>query len=90
MRLYGMDDTMIQIYSIRDIESINVYDIVSPGFSKLDIILSTLLIYNHGKAINLYSCDKYFDTFVILKLIKMNLLKHMYLINCTKMCQIVS
>lgn len=64
MRLYGMDSIMIDIYNIRNIESINVYDIVSPGSSELDIIPSMLVIYDGGKTINLCSRDKYFDTFV--------------------------
>ena len=64
MRLYGMDSIMIDIYNIRNIENINIYDIVSPGSSELDIIPSMLVIYDGGKTINLCSRDKYFDTFV--------------------------
>lgn len=64
MRLYSTDSLIIEIYNIRNIESINIYDIVSPGSSKLDVIPSMLVIYDGGKTINLCSRDKYFHMLV--------------------------
>lgn len=64
MRLYGMDNLMIDIYNIRNIEVVNIYDIMVPGTNKMDVIPSMLVIYDGGKTINLCSRDKYFNMLV--------------------------
>ena len=64
MRLYGMDNLIIDIYNIRNIEVVNIYDIMVPGTNKMDVIPSMLVIYDGGKTINLCSRDKYFNLLV--------------------------
>lgn len=64
MRLYSMDNLVIDIYNIRNIEYINISDILIPNSSKMEVIPSLFINYDGGKTINLCSRDKYFDTFV--------------------------
>lgn len=64
MRLYGMDNLVIDIYNIRNIEVVDIYDIMVPGTNKMDVIPSMLVIYDSGKTINLCSRDKYFNLLV--------------------------
>ena len=64
MRLYSMDSLIIEIYNIRNIESVNIYDIVSTSSSEVNLIPSLLVTYDGGKVINLCRNDKYFDIFV--------------------------
>lgn len=64
MRLYGMDPELIEIYNIRNIESIKVWDLVMNSSTKTLVIPAILVIYDGGKHKNLCAKDKYFDVFV--------------------------
>lgn len=66
MQISFMDKLLIDIYNIRNIESIDISDIVlsSHKNTKSLIIPSLMVIYDGGRIINLCSRDDYFDIFV--------------------------
>lgn len=64
MRLYSMDPKLIEIYNIRNIESIKVWDLVLSANSKELVVPAILVIYDGGKNLNLSAQDEYFDVFV--------------------------
>lgn len=65
MKYYGMDPTLVEIYNIRNIESIKLWDLVSNDEdNKRTVIPAFMVIYDGGKQLNLCAKDKYFDIFV--------------------------
>ncbi len=65
MKYYGMDPTLVEIYNIRNIESIKLWDLVSHDESNKRIVIPAfMVIYDGGKQLNLCAKDKYFDIFV--------------------------
>lgn len=64
MRLYSMDPELVEIYNIRNIESVKVWDLVMNSSTKTLVIPAILVIYDGGKHKNLCAKDKYFDVFV--------------------------
>ena len=64
MQLYGMDPELVDIYNIRHLQSIKVWDLVDESGSKTLIVPAILIYYDGGKYLNLCSKDKYFDIFV--------------------------
>lgn len=64
MRLYSMDPVLIDIYNIRNLESVKVWDLVMNSTSKTLVIPAILVVYDGGKHMNLCAKDKYFDVFV--------------------------
>ncbi len=64
MRIYGMDELLIEIYNIRNIESISIYDMVLPKSSKMEVVPAIIVNYDSGKSLNLCSRDKGFDLLV--------------------------
>lgn len=64
MQLYSMADILVEIYNIRNIESIKIYDLVLSKVPKLMIIPSLLISYDGGKILNLCSKDKFFNTYI--------------------------
>ena len=65
MKYYGMDPTLVEIYNIRNIESIKLWDLVSNDEdNKRTVIPAFMVIYDGGKQLNLCAKDKYFDVFV--------------------------
>lgn len=64
MRVYSMEPELIEIYNIRNLESIKVWDLVMNSSSKTLVIPAILIIYDGGKHMNLCAKDKYFDVFV--------------------------
>ena len=59
MRLYSMDSLIIEIYNIRNIESVNIYDIVSTSSSEVNLIPSLLVTYDGGKVIIMMKKTRY-------------------------------
>ena len=60
-----MDKTLVEIYSIKNIEEVNFTDLMPISTDeKIKVIPSLLIKYNGGKYLNLCSKDKYFDVFV--------------------------
>lgn len=64
MRLYSQDDMVVRIYNIRNIESINIYDMFMPKSTKLEVVPALIIIYDGGQTINLCARDKYFDLLI--------------------------
>lgn len=65
MKYYGMDPTLVEIYNIRNIESIKLWDLVqSDEDNKRIVVPAFMVIYDGGKQLNLCAKDKYFDIFV--------------------------
>jgi len=64
MQFYAMDDVLLYIYSIHNIESIKLYDMVLTENDKLLVMPALLVYFDHGKVLNLCPKDKYFRTFV--------------------------
>lgn len=63
MQFHTMDNMLIDIYNIRNIESIKFYDVVVTKVPKLIIVPALYVIYDGGKEINLCAKDEYFTTF---------------------------
>ena len=63
MRVNKMDDILMQIYDIKNIEEVWIYDLSSSISvdNRLPIIPSLYVSYDGGKVINLCNKDKYFD-----------------------------
>ena len=63
MRINKMDDILMQIYDIKNIEEVWIYDLSSSISvdNRLPIIPSLYVSYDGGKVINLCNKDKYFD-----------------------------
>ena len=62
-----MDKTLLTINSIKNLESIKIYDL--PSF-KLDdtrkyVLPAMMISYDGGKYLNMYSREKYFNEFVL-------------------------
>ena len=64
MQLYGMDRELIEIYKLRNIESIKLWDLVKNGTGKLLVIPTLLVTYDGGKYLNISANEKYFRVFV--------------------------
>lgn len=64
MQLYGMDRELIEIYNLRNIESIKLWDLVKNGTGKLLVIPTLLVTYDGGKYLNISANEKYFRVFV--------------------------
>lgn len=64
MQFHTMNHTLIDIYNIRNIQSIKLYDMVVSKTPKLVIIPALFVVYDGGKEINLCAKDKYFSTLV--------------------------
>ena len=64
MKYYGMDPSLVQIYNIRNLESVKVWDLVQNEIGKRVIVPAILIIYDGGKQLNLCAKDKYFDIYV--------------------------
>ena len=64
MQFLVMDKELIDIYNIKNIESIKVFDVMSNSGSKILLIPAILIFYDGGKTMCLCNEDKYFDVFV--------------------------
>ena len=66
IKLNGMDDILVQIYSIKNIEEVSFTDLVPTPMARkqFNILPSLYVKYDGGKYLNLCSKDKYFDIFV--------------------------
>lgn len=64
MKYYGMDPSLVQIYNIRNLESVKVWDLVQNEIGKRVIVPAIMIIYDGGKQLNLCAKDKYFDIYV--------------------------
>ncbi|MBE6150074.1 MAG: hypothetical protein E7170_05065 [Firmicutes bacterium] len=64
MLIYKKDEMIINIYNIRNLEYINIYDIVTPNSEKMKVIPALFISYDNGKTMNLCANDKYFDLFI--------------------------
>lgn len=64
MQLHSMDKELVEIYNIRNLESIKVSDLVLHSSGKTLIIPTILIIYDGFKMLHLSARDKYFDIFV--------------------------
>lgn len=66
MQYSFMDKILIDIYNIKNIESITISDMnfSSRNSSKVIIVPNLLVIYDGGKTLSLCSKDKYFNTYV--------------------------
>ncbi len=64
MQVYGISDTLIKIYNIRNIESINIDNLRVVSSSKIELIPLLTVYYDHGKMLSLSSREKYFYSFV--------------------------
>lgn len=63
MQFRTMDEVLIQIYNIRNLESVKLYDMVLNDTNKLSVVPALLVYYDGGKSLNLCSKDKHFTTF---------------------------
>jgi len=64
MKYYGIDPSLVQIYNIRNLESVKVWDLVQNEIGKRVIVPAIMIIYDGGKQLNLCAKDKYFDIYV--------------------------
>ena len=66
MQISFMDKQLIDIYNLKNIESIDINDMILSNYksTKSLIVPALMVIYDGGKIINLCSRDDYFDTFV--------------------------
>ena len=64
MQLYGMDSRLIEIYNIRNLESVKVWEFVDVFGTESLIVPAILIVYDGGKNLNLCAKDEYFDLFV--------------------------
>lgn len=66
MQIYGMDDTLIEIYNIKDITSIKLWDRMLNSYNenKMIIVPGLIVTYNGGKMLNICADEKYFYEFV--------------------------
>lgn len=64
MNIDAMPQQLIDIYNIRNLESIKFWDLHGTSDSKLLVIPAIMITYDGGKNINLCAKDKYFDDFV--------------------------
>lgn len=64
MQVNVMDKILIDIYNIRNIESVSITDLALNSSDKLLIISSLIVVYDGGKMLNLCAKDKYFDELV--------------------------
>ncbi len=64
MQVYGMDPELVEIYNIRNLESIKIWDLVTPSPSKMIVMPTILIVYDGGKVLNLCCKDKYYDVYV--------------------------
>lgn len=62
MQVQTMDPLLIEIYNIRNLESIKLYDMVI-GDSNNTLIVPALLVYYDGKSLNLCAKDNFFTVF---------------------------
>mgnify|MGYP003304955984 CR=1 FL=1 len=49
MLIYKKDEMIIDIYNIRNLEYINIYDIVTPNSEKMKVIPALFISYDNGK-----------------------------------------
>lgn len=59
-----MDKTLIDIYNIRNLESVKVWDLISSNESKLLVVPCITIMYDGGKYLSLCAKDKFFDVYV--------------------------
>lgn len=59
-----MDKTLIDIYNIRNIESVQVWNLMSSKESKMLVVPCVTIMYDGGKYLSLCAKDKYFDVYV--------------------------
>lgn len=64
MQINETDNISLDIYNIRNITYIKLYDIVIAKTPKIVVVPSLLINYDGGKTLNLCSKDKYFTTYV--------------------------
>ena len=64
MYVEQMEELLIEIYNIKNLEYINLYDILSTENTKMLVIPAILINYDGGKTLNLCAKDKYFDIYV--------------------------
>lgn len=66
MKIYGMDDTLIEIYNIKNITSINLWDRIQDTYKgdKTIVVPGLIVIYDGGKMLNICADEKYFYDFV--------------------------
>lgn len=65
MKIDVSDSLLLEIYSIKNLESIKIYDLLIQNNSNKNLIIPTMMItYNGNKMLNLCSKDKYFDIYV--------------------------
>ena len=64
MQFYGMEPDLVEIYNIRNLESVKVWEMGGLTSSGDMIIPAILITYDNGKSMNLCAKDRYFDTYV--------------------------
>lgn len=64
MQFYGMEPDLVDIYNIRNLETIKIWEMVSMSSGQDMIVPAILITYDGGKSLNLCAKDKHFDTYV--------------------------
>ncbi len=64
MQIFEMDPVLFDIYNIRNIESINLWDLHSSTDGKLLVLPALMVNYDGGKYLNLCVKDKFFVEYV--------------------------